>query len=133
MVNLMPTSEEELQMLRAEVARLKAERDRLAEIKRLKLERLQAKLGNLYPNFQAQHPYLTGALGYLGRGAKTIGQNAVANSNDFIQRPVASPQVPYKANKMVSTKKLKKFIAKPRKKAKREEDEYWENLSEAFA
>ena len=121
---------DELEQLREEVKRLREKKAMLEEIRRLKLEKVRAKIQNIGPNFAAAHPYISGALGYLGRGALQVGRNAAANSNSFVQRPVVNANVPFKANKIINKKALKKFIAKSKKKR---DDTYFKNLSEAYA
>lgn len=117
-------TENELQELRAEVARLEAKKEELVRIKEAKIARLRAKLGNVFPAFQAQHPYLSTAAGYLGRGAKAIGQNVVANSNQFTD--YREPVILRKP--MINTKRLKKVMPK-----KREREDAWKSWAEAYA
>ena len=130
---------DELEQLREEVKRLREKKAMLEEIRRLKLEKVRAKIQNIGPNFAAAHPYISGALGYLGRGALQVGRNAAANSNSFVQRPVINTNAnqkqsgfkeAYGAHKIVKPAKLKKFVAKSKKKR---DDTYFKNLSEAYA
>jgi hypothetical protein len=68
----MPTTE--LELLRAEIANLKAEKRQLEATKEAKLKAAGLKLTNIPRKIQAAHPILSKAAQYAGQGTVAAGK-----------------------------------------------------------
>lgn len=71
---------EELAELKKEIANLKARKAALEEIKRLKIEKIKAKLALLPSDASAKHPILGTIGGFLYKHGRHIAQNAYKNA-----------------------------------------------------
>jgi len=59
----MPTKEQELAKLRAEIARLQIEGQNLEALKQAKIQKLRTQISNLPKQFGARHPVVSALLG----------------------------------------------------------------------
>jgi hypothetical protein len=69
-------SNNELQRLELEIQKLELEKKRLELIRDAKIEALKMKFMQYPAQFQAAHPFVSGALGTLGKGALETAKTA---------------------------------------------------------